>query len=69
MKFPHHGYKNMNPDFLSLVNPELVIVTSGRNTAEGTKQLKSAGILHYYTEKNILHLTTDGTTWVVERIK
>ena len=69
MKFPHHGYKNMNPDFLSLVNPELVIVTSGRNTAEGAKQLKSAGILHYYTEKNILHLTTDGTTWVVERIK
>lgn len=69
LKFPHHGYKNMNPDFLALVNPELVVVTSGRNTAEGAQQLRDAGILHYYTEKNILHLVTDGTTWLVERIK
>lgn len=69
MKFPHHGYKNMNADFLSLVDPELVIVTSGRSTAEGVGQLKKAGILYYFTDKNILHLATDGNTWLVERLK
>lgn len=69
LKFPHHGYKNMNASFLELVDPELVIVTSGRNTADGAKQLKNAGITHYYTEKNILHLVTDGNVWLVERIK
>lgn len=69
MKFPHHGYKNMNAGFLELVDPELVVLTSGRNTAEGAKQLKQAGITHYFTEKNILHLVTDGNVWLVERIK
>lgn len=69
MKFPHHGYKNMNGDFLKLVSPELVIVTSGRNTAEGVGQLKNAGIQYYFTDKNTLHLVTDGKTWLVERIK
>lgn len=69
LKAPHHGYKYMHSDFLSLVDPELVVLTSGRSTAEGAKQLKEEGILHYYTEKNILHLVTDGKTWLVERIK
>nr|MBR4280840.1 MBL fold metallo-hydrolase [Clostridia bacterium] len=69
LKFPHHGYKNMNPDFLSLVSPELVVLTSGRNSAKGVSQLKDAGITHYFTERDILHLVTDGKTWLVERIK
>lgn len=69
LKFPHHGYKNMNPDFLSLVSPELVVLTSGRNSAKGVSQLKNAGITHYFTERDILHLVTDGKTWLVERIK
>ena len=69
MKFPHHGYKNMNQDFLDLVSPELVIVTSGRNTADGVKQLKANKITYHFTEKDILHLATDGSTWLVERMK
>lgn len=69
MKFPHHGYKNMHPDFLSLVDPQLVVLTSGRSTAEGAKQLKEANLLYYFTEKGILHLATDGKVWLVERIR
>jgi len=69
LKFPHHGYNNMQPGFLSLVDPELVIVTSGRSGANGAKQLNDQKITHYFTENGILRLATDGTVWMVERIK
>ncbi|MBQ4073639.1 MAG: MBL fold metallo-hydrolase [Clostridia bacterium] len=69
LKFPHHGYNDMQPDFLSLVDPELVIVTSGRSSANGAKQLNDQKITHYFTENGILRLATDGTVWMVERIK
>lgn len=69
LKFPHHGYNNMQPGFLSLVDPELVVLTSGRSGANGAQQLKDQKITHYFAENGILRLATDGTVWTVERIK
>lgn len=69
LKFPHHGYNNMQVPFLNIVDPELVILTSGRSGANGAKQLKERGITHYFTENGILRLATDGHVWTVERIK
>jgi len=69
LKFPHHGYNNMQPGFLSLVDPELVVITSGRGSANGAAQLKEQKITHYFAENGILRLATDGNVWLLERIK
>lgn len=69
LKFPHHGYNNMQKVFLDLVDPEMVVVTSGRSTANGAQQLKDNNILHYFAENGIMRLATDGAVWTVERIK
>ncbi|MBE5782150.1 MAG: MBL fold metallo-hydrolase [Clostridiales bacterium] len=69
LKYPHHGYANMQPGFLDMVNPELVIVTSGRSTAEGVEILKEEKIPYYFCENGIIRLATDGNVWTVERVK
>ena len=69
LKFPHHGYGAMQNGFLDMVDPALVICTSGRNSAEGAQQLKERKIPHYFCEQGILRLATDGNVWTIERIK
>lgn len=69
LKFPHHGYAAMQNGFLDKVDPELVICTSGRSSADGAKQLKERKIPHYFCENGILRLATDGNVWLIERIK
>lgn len=69
-KYPHHGLSLPDDDFLDLVSPAYVIIT---NTAgDRTKKVRN-----YLTKKKIpwattvpgyVSLTTDGKTWVVERI-
>ncbi len=68
LKFPHHGYARMQEGFLEMVAPELVICTSGRNSAGGAEQLKEKKIPHYFCEKGILRLATNGSVWTLERI-
>lgn len=70
MKYPHHGYDRMNPDFISLVDPELIICTSGRGTAEkAITQMRDLKLTHHFAENGIIRLATDGTVWTVERMK
>lgn len=69
LKYPHHGYANMQPGFLEMVDPELAIVTSGRSTAEGVDILKKEKIPYYFCENGIIRLATDGNVWTVERVK
>lgn len=69
LKFPHHGYNNMQVGFLNMIDPSLVILTSGRSGANGAQQLKDRNILHYFTENGITRLATDGNVWLIERIK
>ncbi len=68
LKFPHHGYGNMQEEFLNLVAPEFVICTNGESSTDGIKQLREAGIPFLRTAKGILRLLTDGKVWSVERL-
>lgn len=69
LQHPHHGYNRMQPVFLDAVDPELVIVTSLPNAANGAAYLKEMGVPYLHTHQGIVKLTTDGSVWVVERIK
>ena len=69
MKYPHHGYGNMQEGFLSMVSPQLVIITSGPSDAEGRDILRRHNIPYLYTESGTLRLATDGNVWTVERVK
>lgn len=69
LKAPHHCYKPMQEGFLNMINPDTVIVTSGRSTAEGVAQLKNHDISYYFCENGILRLATDGNVWTIERLK
>lgn len=68
LKFPHHGYNRMQVGFLDMVDPELVIITSGRSSAGGAEQLKERQIQHLFCEGGAIRLATDGTVWTVERL-
>ncbi len=69
LKYPHHGYGNMQESFLRKVAPELVIITSGADDANGKDILRRFGIPFHYTSGGTLRLATDGNVWTVERIK
>lgn len=66
--FPHHGYNGMQRAFLTMVDPKLVIVTSGSWSAGGVEYLKNYGYPYHYTNMGVMRFTTDGTVWVVERL-
>lgn len=67
MTFPHHGFNRMQRSFLSLVEPELVVITSGSMFAEGVPLLKEQNIPYHYTELGVMRFATDGKVWLVER--
>ena len=69
MVAPHHGYNNTQQVFLDLVQPELVIITSLRSSANVLTCLKNNSISYLFTDIGTLRLTTDGSAWIVERIK
>lgn len=67
LKHPHHGYNKMQYAFLKLVNPEMVVVTSGSMFANGVALLKDFGVSYHYTERGVMRFATDGTVWTLER--
>lgn len=69
MKYPHHGYNQMQPRFLEAVDPSLVIVTSAPAFAEGVGILRNEKIPFHYTNLGIMRLATDGNVWTLERFK
>lgn len=69
MKYPHHGYNQMQPRFLAAVDPELVILTSLPASAGGVGILQDEKIPFHYTNLGIMRLATDGTVWMLERLK
>lgn len=69
LKAPHHGYNPMQAGFLEMIDPSLVIITSGNSTANGKQQLKDEKIPYYVCEMGIIRLATDGNVWTIERFK
>ncbi len=68
LKFPHHGYEPMADSFIAATSPELVIATSGQLKEKGIASLREKNLPVLMTASYILKLTTDGSTWLVERL-
>ena len=68
VKYPHHGYANMQAGFLKMVSPQLVIITSNLDGAGGRDILNRNNINYLFTYPGTLRLATDGQVWLVERI-
>ena len=69
LQHPHHGYNRMQHRFLMAVDPELVIVTSLAASANGVDYLEQMNVAYHYTNLGVMKMTTDGSVWVIERIK
>lgn len=69
LKYPHHGIEVLREDYLSAVSPLMVVVTNNHRQTAGWKWIMKAGIPYAYTVPNFVHLTTDGTTWIAEKIQ
>lgn len=71
VKAPHHGENAMVTEFLTAVEPSLVLCTSGSEEAPDlARQAKSRDLPLMYSGEGEIVLETDGTDWyVVQREK
>ncbi|MCH5288179.1 MAG: MBL fold metallo-hydrolase [Christensenellaceae bacterium] len=70
-KYPHHGLSLPDDDFLATISPEYVIITNtaGDRTKKVRNYLTKQQIPWATTVPGYVSLTTDGKTWVIERIE
>lgn len=70
MKYPHHGKETMTKEFLDVAMPIFGIITNngGQNARKGRKTLTSRKIPLANTVPGYVYCTTDGATWLVERL-
>lgn len=68
IKYPHHGIDKLNADYLALVSPQFLVVTNNHRQTDGWKAIRNYGIPYAYTVPGFVYLSTDGTTWVADRI-
>lgn len=70
LKYPHHGLSLPDDDFFAMVSPAYVIITNtaGDRTAKVRKYLNQRGTPWAVTVPGYVSLTTDGQTWLIERI-
>ncbi len=70
LKYPHHGIEVLREDYMAAVSPLFLVVTNNHRQTAGWKWITSgkAGVPYAYTVPNLVHLTTDGATWIAEKI-
>ncbi len=70
LKYPHHGKSALLEEFYEAVSPSLAIVTNVRVWWNGVNYLEWKQIPYLFTctSDTYLHLITDGSTWIVERV-
>ena len=68
LKYPHHGLEKLTDDYVAAVSPLFMVVTNNQRSTEGLKYIRRSGIPCAWTVPGFVVLTTDGTTWLVERI-
>lgn len=70
LKYPHHGIEVLREDYMSAVSPLLLVITNNHRQTAGWKWIHGAqnSIPYAYTVPNLVHLTTDGMTWIAEKI-
>ena len=69
LKYPHHGLEKLNEDYLAMVSPFYFVVTNNQRSTDGKKFITRSGIPCAWTVPGFVTLTTDGTTWLVERVE
>ena len=69
-KYPHHGLSLPDLGFFQTVSPEYVIITNtaGDRTKKVRRFLDQQNVPWVTTSPGYVTLTTDGTTWLIERI-
>lgn len=68
LKYPHHGLEKLTDDYVAAVSPLFMVVTNNQRSTEGLKYIRRSGIPCAWTVPGFVVLSTDGTTWLVERI-
>ena len=70
LKYPHHGIEVLREDYMAAVSPLFLVITNNHRQTAGWKWIHGDKntIPYAYTVPNLVHLTTDGTTWIVEKI-
>lgn len=70
LKYPHHGIEVLREDYMALVSPQFLVITNNHRQTAGWKWIHSNKntIPYAYTVPNLVYLTTDGTTWIAEKL-
>lgn len=68
LKYPHHGKEELEPVFLEAVTPLFSVITNNSNDYPGKKSLARMGLPFAITVPGFVRLTTDGATWLVDRL-
>ncbi len=69
LKYPHHGIQVLVDEYREAVSPLFMVITNNHRQTAGWKWInKQTEIPFAYTVPNLVHLTTDGQTWIVEKL-
>ncbi len=70
LKYPHHGEDVLVPEYLAAVSPLFMVITNNHHKSAGWKWINGPQntIPYAYTVPDLVHLVTDGTTWIAEKI-
>ena len=70
LKYPHHGIEVLREDYLAAVSPLFMVITNNHRQTAGWKWINGSknDIPYAYTVPDLVYLTTDGATWIAEKI-
>jgi len=69
LKYPHHGLDKLAEEYAAAVAPLYFVVTNNQRSTEGLKYIRRGDVPCAWTVPGFVTLTTDGTTWLVERVE
>ena len=68
LKYPHHGLEKLLDGYMDAVAPVFAFITNNQASRPGRTYVRSRGLPCGYVVPGLLYLTTDGQTWVADRI-
>lgn len=68
LKYPHHGKEALDKQYMEAVVPLFMVVTNNQTETEGRKYIRNSGVAYAYTVPGFVYLSTDGATWIADRI-
>lgn len=68
LKYPHHGLEKLIDEYAQAVSPQFMVITNNQRNTEGRKYILKSGIPAAWTVPGFVYLSTDGQTWIADRI-